>query len=452
MEPRIEHLYPKQEEDYIPLYPKPLSSQTKVSSENPTVPPFFTHGGYMPPYTRPEYSQWPLVEQPQNELYPGYGPPGMGNFPRIVPPTSTYRYNYAQPEPIYRYSSQMQIRARNNYYIQPRNPDWCNFQYDSGNQYYPNTTSTFHGMNMPRYPQMGYQVPGTDYRPRAAPAPYNAFLENFKQKLTYAKKIDIEELKGHMVELARDQFGSRHLQQRIQGGIPTERKIIYDELKDSLNDLMTDAFGNYVVQIFIQYAKEDCSEIVEEVIKNAKRLAFDMYGCRCVQKALEIGNAKQRLSIVDAIKQNVAMCVESQNANHVLQKCIECLDAAQISFLLDYAKGNVIKMSCHMYGCRIMQRIVEKANIPDAAPIIDEIIKKAVELSQDQFGNYVVQHVLEHGTSLHKDKVLKQLKDQLVTLSKQKFSSNVVEKCFQHAEAKSRDQLLLVMLGKDSDT
>lgn len=451
-EPRVELPYPNQDEDYIPLYPNPIPSQIRTSPDNSTISSFFSQGGYVQSYARPEYPQWQPVEQAQSDLYPKYGPPGMGGFPRAASPSTSFRYNYAQPEAVYRYPTQLQRPTRNNYFVPPRNPDWRNYQYESGSQYFPSMPSGYHNMSVPRYPQMGYQVPGTDYRARAAPAPYNAFLENFKQKLTYAKKIDIEELKGHMVELAKDQFGSRHLQQRIQGGIPAERKAIYDELKESLNGLMTDAFGNYVVQMFIQHSKEeDYNEIIEEVIKNARRLAFDMYGCRCVQKALEVGSTEQRLAIVDAIKENVAVCVESQNANHVLQKCIECLDASQISFLLDYAKNNVVKMSCHMYGCRIMQRIVEKANIPDSEPIIDEIIKKAVELSQDQFGNYVVQHVLEHGKSEHKDKVLKQLREQLVTLSKQKFSSNVIEKCFQHAEAKSRDQLLLVMLGKDTD-
>lgn len=400
----------------------------------------------------PEYTAWQGSKPPQADLYPQYGPPGMGNFPR-APAASAYRYNYPQPEPVYRYPPQVQRPARNNFYAPPRNSEWRSYQYEGAAQYYSNVPPGLHGINVPRYPHANYPVAGPDYRPRAASAPYNAFLENFKQKLTYAKKIDIEELKGHMLELAKDQFGSRHLQQRIQRGVEAEREAIYDELKESLNGLMTDAFGNYVVQMFIQYTKgNDCNEIIEEVVQNAKRLAFDMYGCRCVQKALEIGTTEQRLAIISVIKEYVAMCVESQNANHVLQKCIECLDPGQISFLLEYAKSNVVKMSCHMYGCRIMQRIVEKSTIPDAEAIIDEIIKKAVELSQDQFGNYVVQHVLEHGKSGHKDRVIKQLKEQLVILSKQKFSSNVIEKCFQFAEAKSRDLLLIVMLGKDSDT
>lgn len=451
IEPRAEPNYTGQEDGYIPLYP-PNSLQSQAHSSAPpesVLPPsYFSQGGYAPPYSMPEYTPWQAPKAPQADIYPPYAPPGMGTFPRA----SAYRYNYPQPEPVYRYTPQVPRPSRTSYYPAPRNPDWRNYQYDPGSQFYPNVPPGLHGMNMPRYPHPNYPVAGADYRPRATSAPYSAFLENFKQKLTYAKKIDIEELKDHMLELAKDQFGSRHLQQRIQAGIDSERKAIYEELKESLSSLMTDAFGNYVVQMFIQYTKgEDCIEIIEKVIEDAKRLAFDMYGCRCVQKALEMGTTEQRLAIISAIKENVAMCVESQNANHVLQKCIECLDPGQISFLLEYAKTNVVKMSCHMYGCRIMQRIVEKSSIPDSEPIIDEIIKKSVELSQNQFGNYVVQHVLEHGKSDHKDRVLKQLKDHIVVLSRQKFSSNVIEKCFQFAEAKSRDILLVAMLGKDTD-
>ena len=165
----------------------------------------------------------------------------------------------------------------------PRNSTWTNMPpYDPVNQYYPNVPPGLQTMNMSHYP-MGYRPPNSDYRPRGGSAPYNVFLEEFKQKLTYAKKIDIEELKGHMLELAKDQFGSRHLQKRIQESVLTEREIIYFELKDSLGALMTDAFGNYVVQMFIQYSQEEArNELIEHVIKRTGLLSLDMYGCRCV--------------------------------------------------------------------------------------------------------------------------------------------------------------------------
>ncbi len=63
----------------------------------------------------------------------------------------------------------------------------------------------------------------------------------------------------------------------------------------------------------------------------------------------------------------------------------------------------------------------------------------------------MVQHVFEHGKESHKDAAIKALGAHLVHLSKQKFSSNVVERCLQHTGEKTRDQLIVLMIGKDSD-
>jgi len=430
-------------ENYTQLYP-PASVPSVSKSFSSSAPPYFAHGNYV--YPRSDYMMRP-IEQPSSELpYRNYGqeysrPPGISTYST----TRLYSYPYNQPDTMYGYDPRSTME---NYYVPTRNNNWSLPSYEQGEQYYAGQPSTLH--NVSQYQPVDYRV--HEYRPRATIAPYNAFLENFKQKLTYAKKISIEELKGHVVELSKDQFGSRYFQQRIQENSPEEKEIIYKELKPKLNELMTDAFGNYVVQIFIQYGlPNQRNELITTIIKNTMKLAFNMYGCRCIQKALSMGTLDQRIAIVNEIKDNITACIESQHANHVIQKCIECLEIGKILFLLDYVKSNVRRMSCHMYGYRIILKIVEKVNAPEANVIIEEIAKSTVELSQNQYGNYVVQHVLDYGKSHHKEKIVIQLKDQILNLSKQKFSSNVIEKCFHSTDEKSRELLIHSMLGKEGD-
>lgn len=453
-DPIPRYTFPTEGNNYNPLYPAGSTSMPSYAVSQPfpsstSGVPYLPRGSYAPIYRGLEY---PPTEQPRAEFsYTNYGneyarPPGMGSYP-IARPANTYQYPYAQPDSMYGYMSQPQGNSMGNYYMPPRNNNWPIPSYEQDSQYYPGASSNFR--NMPRYQPVSS---GMEYRPRAVSAPHSAFLENFRQKLTYAKKIEIEDLKGHMLELSKDQFGSRHLQQRIQEDNQEEKEIIHNELKPYLNELMTDAFGNYVVQMFVQYSSQkQRDELIASIIKNTKKLSFDMYGCRCIQKALAVGSQEQRLAIVNELKDNVAECVESQHANHVLQKCIECLDTKEIGFLLSYSKENVVKMSCNMHGCKIMQKIVEKANLPEAEAIIEEITKKTVELAQNQFGNYVVQHVIEHGKPQYKEKIVLQLKDHLLFLSKQKFSSNVIERCFLFADEKSREVLIRAMLGKEGD-
>eukprot|EP00826_Nyctotherus_ovalis_P012512 TRINITY_DN13316_c0_g1_i10.p1 TRINITY_DN13316_c0_g1~~TRINITY_DN13316_c0_g1_i10.p1 ORF type:complete len:519 (-),score=117.05 TRINITY_DN13316_c0_g1_i10:167-1723(-) len=445
----------------MPLYPPASAGRPQYAPlRRPFAPPassipsYLPQGNYQPVYPGSEYLSQ-TAEQPRAEFsYPNYGrefakPPGIGTYPMSAAPANTYAYPYAQADSMYGYVPRAPRAPK--YYMPPRPGDWSLPSYKQSDQYYSGPSS-LRAMNAPRYQPVDYRNQAAEYRPRAVSAPYNAFLENFKQKLTYAKKMDIEELRGHMLELAKDQFGSRHLQQRIQENVPEEKEIIYKELKPYVSELMIDAFGNYVIQMLIQYGlPKQRDELIAAIIKNAKHLAFDMCGCRCMQKALSVGNREQSVVIVKELKDNVAECVENQHANHVLQKCIECLNGEEIGFLLEYARENVMKMSCHIYGCRIMQKVVEKLEVPETEVIIGEIIKQVAELSQNQYGNYVVQHVLQYGKPQHKEKVILHLKDQLLYLSRQKFSSNVIEKCFQFVDEKLRDQLLLVMLGREGD-
>ena len=337
------------------------------------VPPFYSPYTHPLPqnYPRPEYSAWPTAPTRPEYQYPSYRPP-YGYSQTTAPPAASpprYRYPsaYPNPEPMYGYQPRMrgpyeELRpdAGMGYYPPPADNEWPVPPYEP--RYYgggppglqrpmPQSGMYMRGEeNMGMYPGIGMYGDRPEYhpefrhehRPRPVPAPYNEFLETFKQKLTYAKKIDISELKGHMVELAKDQFGSRHLQTKIQESSSQEKQLIFDEIKDSAFALTTDVFGNYVIQMLIQNGNEEHrNELIEKIKGQVKKLSLDMYGCRCVQKAIEVGTLEQKVVLISEIKPYIAECVESQNANHVLQKCIECVPPEHIAFILEYAKNNV---------------------------------------------------------------------------------------------------------------
>jgi hypothetical protein len=226
--------------------------------------------------------------------------------------------------------------------------------------YYPRHEINNMYSEMPYYPNPREYYPRTNIAP--APGKRSEFIEDFKQKLTYGNKIEMAYLKGHIVELAKDQFGSRFLQQRIMA-CPLEEKIaIYEEIKGQIINLMFDVFGNYVVQILIQKGSVDqLKYIIDNIKGKVMSLSMDMYGCRCIQKGIEYGSPDQRALILDEIKPLVRDYVENQNANHVLQICIMTLQPKFIEFILEYFKANVIYLCKHCYGCRVMQKTIEKS-------------------------------------------------------------------------------------------
>lgn len=53
--------------------------------------------------------------------------------------------------------------------------------------------------------------------------------------------------------------------------------------------LMMDVFGNYVVQKFLEYGTEAQQAHLAGVLKgNVMALSLQMYGCRVIQKAIEV--------------------------------------------------------------------------------------------------------------------------------------------------------------------
>lgn len=60
-------------------------------------------------------------------------------------------------------------------------------------------------------------------------------------------------------------------------------------------------------------------------------LSLQMYGCRVVQKALEVLDTDAQCELLAELDGNVMRCVRDQNGNHVVQKVIECVPTERIT-------------------------------------------------------------------------------------------------------------------------
>eukprot|EP00960_Hanusia_phi_P037673 753057-Hanusia_phi.AAC.3 len=230
-----------------------------------------------------------------------------------------------------------------------------------------------------------------------------------------------------VVEMFRKPFD----QTKLDGANAQDRQLVFDALLPSAVGLMTDLFGNYVVQKFLErgqlfvvgvYPTEKPAGTVEQkhaladcMRSKVLELSLDMYGCRVVQKAIEVGTCGD-LRLVDSstskviegprqeqlvreLQGNVMKCVRDQNGNHVIQKCIERSAPETVQFIVEDFIGQVVQLAMHPYGCRVIQRILEHCKHDQVAPILSEIVRSAKELVHDQYGNYVVQ-VDQSGTSI----------------------------------------------------
>ncbi|KAF0990464.1 hypothetical protein HZS_6876, partial [Henneguya salminicola] len=259
------------------------------------------------------------------------------------------------------------------------------------------------------------------------------------------------------IEMAKDQHGSRLIQQKIENATPIEISEMISELTldvENLVLLVGDVFGNYVIQKLFDYGNEDHRMAILIKIKgNVLHLAVQMYGCRVIQKAIECGSKKIQKVIIHELKDHVLDCIKDQNGNHVIQKCIEKIHPKRLNFIINEITGRVVELSTHPYGCRVIQRILEFFEACQKMSIATELLDEIPSLVLDQYGNYVVQHILDYCLdSSHRAYVFKYVQHNLFLLSSHKFASNVVEKCLISGSKEERGELMMEIINNSVGT
>ncbi|KAI5899501.1 ARM repeat-containing protein [Schizophyllum commune H4-8] len=269
----------------------------------------------------------------------------------------------------------------------------------------------------------------------------SALLDEFRANK--ARKWELRDIFGYIVEFSGDQHGSRFIQQKLETASTEEKQIVFDEIvPDNALQLIQDVFGNYVIQKLFEHGTQVQKTVLASTMEgHILPLSLQMYGCRVVQKAIECILPEQQGAFVRELEAHVLKCVKDANGNHVIQKLIERVPADRLQFVSTF-RGNVYDLSTHPYGCRVLQRSLEHLPHDMTYPLMDELHKYVLNLAQDQFGNYVVQFVIEHGSPTDKALVLNQMRGQILALARHKFASNVCEKALVFADSETRAHLI----------
>lgn len=270
-------------------------------------------------------------------------------------------------------------------------------------------------------------------------------LEEFRNNKD--KKYTLYDIANYGYEFAKDQHGSRFIQQELETASDESKEAFFKEIRTNSMDLMTDVFGNYVIQKYFEHGTPVQKKVLFELMRGSfNTLSLQMYGCRVVQRCLEGIPLTDQLEIMEELRPNILNLVKDQNGNHVIQKAIEQIPIEKIPFVLDSLRHQIYHLSMHPYGCRVIQRLLECSNVEDQEFILNELKGFIYYLVQDQFGNYVIQHVIESGEKKDTDVILKVVLDNLIELSKHKFASNAVEKCIINLPVESRIEIYETML------
>jgi len=96
---------------------------------------------------------------------------------------------------------------------------------------------------------------------------------------------------NHLIEYCKDHSGSRLIQKKYECGTDEEKTQIFDKIFPHTLNLAKDVFGNYVIQKILDnntLDQEKNSQIMESLEGHIHELTLHMYGCRVIQKAIEV--------------------------------------------------------------------------------------------------------------------------------------------------------------------
>ena len=256
--------------------------------------------------------------------------------------------------------------------------------------------------------------------------------------------VKLEDLRGELSPLCRDQYGCRFLQKKLEEGVPSQCDMIFAETFPYFAELMTDPFGNYLCQKLLEYCTDaQRDQIVEAIAPDLVMISLNMHGTRAVQKTIDfLSTPKQTQAIIQALSRDVVTLIKDLNVNHVIQKCLNRLQADDNQFVYDAVAAKCIEVATHRHGCCVLQRCIDHASRPQRMQLVREITTDALTLVQDPFGNYVVQYVLDLKDMHHSESITLQFVGHVCMLSVQKFSSNVIEKCIRVSQPSTRKQLV----------
>lgn len=254
----------------------------------------------------------------------------------------------------------------------------------------------------------------------------------------------VKEVKGRIYELAKDQYGCRFLQKKLEEQDADEVDLIFAEVYPHICELMVDPFGNYLCQKLVEHCSDNQkTKIIHSVSKDLVKISTNMHGTRAVQKLIEcISTAKQIKLVTRSLKSHVVSLIKDLNGNHVIQRCLQKLSAKDKQFIYDAVAGRCVEVATHKHGCCVLQRCVDYASSEQKNLLNKEIIHNALSLVQNPFGNYVVQYILDLGDAEVNNLVIRKFLGSIYVLSTNKFSSNVIEKCLRISNSVTRQELV----------
>ncbi|KAL4348170.1 hypothetical protein GQ457_17G003320 [Hibiscus cannabinus] len=264
----------------------------------------------------------------------------------------------------------------------------------------------------------------------------------------------LNELKGQVCAVAKDQNGCRLLQKRLEHEIISDEEIgmIFMEVKDQLHVLMVHRFANYFIQKLFKASNQEIrTQLLLLLVRSPPRfleVCTDVHGSRTVQKFLDRSTSmEQRCFLLSFLKPIAVTLTNNSSGHHIILHCLYNLSNKEKRLLADEIVQHCISIATNKSGCCVLQQCLVNFDAEVRDHLLDQIIANALLLSEDEFGNYVVQYVLGLRIDDATEAIIGRLGGSFVTLSFNKYGSNVVEKCLKESGDELSSRIIMEIIN-----
>jgi hypothetical protein len=237
---------------------------------------------------------------------------------------------------------------------------------------------------------------------------------------------------SYFIKLIKTIKGSKYLQNILNTNPPKESEIDYitKVICNNYKEIMCDYYGNYFLQKFFPHCTyKNRIDILNSIKNDYIEIANDICGNHSLQCLINLQNTNEEKEIVRiCIQNNLQDLCFGGNSSHVISKIIKCVKESERQYINAFIVNNLMLLCVDSNGICIIKEFIYNIKSNYYIKIIDTTFEKeTTKLTLNQFGNFLIQEAIKFFGYNYCKNIINNLIQNIVKFSVSKFSSNVID-------------------------
>ncbi|CAK60321.1 unnamed protein product (macronuclear) [Paramecium tetraurelia] len=238
---------------------------------------------------------------------------------------------------------------------------------------------------------------------------------------------------NQIFDLSKNQYACRVVQKMMEF-IKDHTQLVDIFLQimyPQINQLLNDSNGNYVIlSCFELFNKNQLIFMIPYIEDSLQFMSKQTYGCRVIQKVLELYPIEQTQRILDILMTLASQLCYQEFGNYIIQYLLKSGPPKEKQIICSIIKDNFEQLSINKFGSNTVEKYIDIMGPNQIITILCSISNDQFvfyNLSINPFGNYVMKKVLISGdpSVQYFKSLLKQYPDLIQRIKNSDFGQRV---------------------------